>query len=218
MAREREESVSRDKIWVLALASVGSFMVVLDLLVVATALTAIQRDLHASIEGLEWTVNAYTLSFAALLMTSASLGDRYGRRRLFVAGAAAVSAPARAGAVHGGRVRVGVGPGPGERRGVGQRRGGRHARRRRGPGRGVPGLADPGPRADASVAPLRFPRVLRRQRGDLPAQRVDDRGGVLHDPVPAGHSGTGAAGCRVADAAMGHRAVPDRAADRGAGR
>jgi EmrB/QacA subfamily drug resistance transporter len=74
--------------WVLALASVGSFVVVLDLLVVATALTTIQRDLHASIEDLEWTVNAYTLSFAGLLMTSASLGDRYGRRRLFVVGLA----------------------------------------------------------------------------------------------------------------------------------
>jgi EmrB/QacA subfamily drug resistance transporter len=74
--------------WVLALASVGSFMVVLDLLVVATALTAIQRDLHASIEDLEWTVNAYALSFAALLMTSASLGDRFGRRRLFAVGLA----------------------------------------------------------------------------------------------------------------------------------
>jgi MFS family permease len=74
--------------WVLALASVGSFMVVLDQLVVATALTAIQRDLDATIEDLEWTVNAYTLSFAALLMTSASLGDRFGRRRLFVVGLA----------------------------------------------------------------------------------------------------------------------------------
>jgi EmrB/QacA subfamily drug resistance transporter len=72
--------------WVLALTSIGSFMVVLDMLVVATALTAIQRDLGASIEQLEWTVNAYTLSFAVLLMTAASLGDRFGRRRLFVAG------------------------------------------------------------------------------------------------------------------------------------
>ena len=74
--------------WVLGLAAVASFMVVLDLLVVATALTAIQRDLHASMEDLEWTVNAYTLSFAALLMTSASLGDRYGRKRLFMVGLA----------------------------------------------------------------------------------------------------------------------------------
>lgn len=74
--------------WVLGLAAVASFMVVLDLLVVATALTAIQRDLGASMADLEWTVNAYTLSFAVLLMTSASLGDRVGRRRLLTIGLA----------------------------------------------------------------------------------------------------------------------------------
>src|SRR5437773_2065753 len=72
--------------WALGLASVASFMVVLDLLVVATALSTIRRDLGASIAELEWTVNAYTLSFAVLLMTAAVLGDRFGRRRLFVAG------------------------------------------------------------------------------------------------------------------------------------
>jgi EmrB/QacA subfamily drug resistance transporter len=72
--------------WVLALSSLASFMVVLDMLVVATALRAIQRDLGASLEDLEWTVNAYTLSFAVLLMTGAALGDRYGRRRVFAAG------------------------------------------------------------------------------------------------------------------------------------
>lgn len=77
--------------WVLALSCVASFMVVLDMLVVATALSSIQADLHASLADLEWTVNAYTLSFAVLLMTSASLGDRYGRRRLFAAGLAVFS-------------------------------------------------------------------------------------------------------------------------------
>jgi EmrB/QacA subfamily drug resistance transporter len=61
-------------------------MVVLDALVVSTALTSIQADLGASIEELEWTVNAYVLSFAVLLMTAAALGDRYGRRRVFVIG------------------------------------------------------------------------------------------------------------------------------------
>ncbi len=60
--------------WALALASAASFMVVLDLLVVATALSTIRRDFGASIEQLEWTVNAYTLSFAVLLMTAALLG------------------------------------------------------------------------------------------------------------------------------------------------
>jgi EmrB/QacA subfamily drug resistance transporter len=77
--------------WALALASIASFMVVLDMLVVATALTSIQDDLHASMADLEWTVNAYTLSFAVLLMTGASLGDRFGRRRMFAGGLALFS-------------------------------------------------------------------------------------------------------------------------------
>src|SRR5262249_29703653 len=51
-----------------------------------TALSTIRLDLGASIEALEWTVNAYTLSFAVLLMTAAALGDRFGRRRMFIAG------------------------------------------------------------------------------------------------------------------------------------
>jgi EmrB/QacA subfamily drug resistance transporter len=72
--------------WVLSLSALASFMVVLDMLVVATALSTIQRDLGASLEDLEWTVNAYVLSFAVLLMTGASLGDRFGRRRVFAAG------------------------------------------------------------------------------------------------------------------------------------
>ena len=74
--------------WVLALAAVASFMVALDTLVVSTALTTIRADLQASVEELEWTVNAYNLSFAVLLMTASSLGDRFGRRRLFAAGLA----------------------------------------------------------------------------------------------------------------------------------
>src|SRR5258708_25653332 len=81
--------------WVLALTSVGSFMVVLDALVVSTALSTIRLHLHASIEELEWTINAYTLSFAVLLMTGAALGDRFGRRRMVVAGLA-LFAPASA--------------------------------------------------------------------------------------------------------------------------
>jgi len=72
--------------WVLALTSVASLMVALDALVVTTALSTIRVDLGASIEQLEWTVNAYNLSFAVLLMTAAAIGDRFGRRRMFVAG------------------------------------------------------------------------------------------------------------------------------------
>jgi len=72
--------------WVLALTSIASLMVLLDAMVVTTALTTIRLDLGATIEQLEWTVNAYTLSFAVLLATAAALGDRYGRRRLFLIG------------------------------------------------------------------------------------------------------------------------------------
>src|SRR5689334_3333204 len=72
--------------WVLALAAVASFMVALDTLVVSTALTTIRADLGASLAQLEWTVNAYNLSFAVLLMTASALGDRWGRRRLFAGG------------------------------------------------------------------------------------------------------------------------------------
>src|SRR5581483_1959755 len=63
-----------------------AFMVTLDSLVVSTALPVIRRDLHASLQSLEWTVNAYTLTFAVLLLTGAALGDRFGRRRLLAAG------------------------------------------------------------------------------------------------------------------------------------
>lgn len=74
--------------WVLALAAAGSFMAALDAMVVTTALDTLRHDLSASVEALEWTVNAYTFSFAALLMTGAALGDRFGRRRMYVAGLA----------------------------------------------------------------------------------------------------------------------------------
>src|SRR4051812_49987167 len=77
---------SRRSIWTLAIVSIALFMVTLDNLVVTTALPSIRADLGASIEGLEWTVNAYTLTFAVLLLTGAALGDRFGRRRLFVVG------------------------------------------------------------------------------------------------------------------------------------
>src|SRR4051794_1059555 len=72
--------------WTFAIVSVALFMVVLDNLVVTTALPSIRRDLGGGLEALEWTVNAYTLTFAVLLMTGAALGDRFGRRRMFVIG------------------------------------------------------------------------------------------------------------------------------------
>ena len=74
--------------WTFLVTSIALLMVVLDNLVVATALPTIRRDLNATLEGLEWTVNAYTLTFAVLLLTGAALGDRFGRRRMFVVGLA----------------------------------------------------------------------------------------------------------------------------------
>jgi EmrB/QacA subfamily drug resistance transporter len=74
--------------WTLVLASLGLFMVALDTLVVTTALPVLRVDLGASLGDLEWTVNAYNLSFACLLLTGAALGDRFGRRRMFAVGIA----------------------------------------------------------------------------------------------------------------------------------
>jgi EmrB/QacA subfamily drug resistance transporter len=74
--------------WTLALVSAALFMVTLDNLVVTTALPSIHRELGGGIDSLEWTVNAYTLSFAVLLLTGAALGDRFGRRRMFSVGLA----------------------------------------------------------------------------------------------------------------------------------
>jgi EmrB/QacA subfamily drug resistance transporter len=73
-------------LWTFVITSIALFMVTLDNLVVTMALPSIRLDLGATIEDLEWTVNAYTLSFAVLLLTGAALGDRFGRRRVFVLG------------------------------------------------------------------------------------------------------------------------------------
>ena len=75
-------------LWTFAITSVALFMVSLDNLVVTTALPVIRTDLGASLEDLEWTVNAYTLTFAVFLLTGAALGDRLGRRRVFATGLA----------------------------------------------------------------------------------------------------------------------------------
>jgi EmrB/QacA subfamily drug resistance transporter len=73
-------------VWTFIITSAALFMASLDNLVVTTALPSIRDHLHASLAGLQWTVNAYTLTFAVLLLTGATLGERYGRRRMFVAG------------------------------------------------------------------------------------------------------------------------------------
>jgi EmrB/QacA subfamily drug resistance transporter len=72
--------------WTLAITGAALFMTALDSLVVGVALQPIRLDLGGSIESLEWTVNAYTLAFAVLLITGAALGDRFGRKRMFLAG------------------------------------------------------------------------------------------------------------------------------------
>ena len=72
--------------WVLTLTSLAAFMIALDGTIVTTALTTIRRSLNTSVETLEWTVSAYILTFAVLMLTASALGDRFGRRRVFVGG------------------------------------------------------------------------------------------------------------------------------------
>ncbi len=90
---------SRTNNWTLGIVSTALFMVVLDNLVVSIALPSIHRDLGASIQSLEWTVNAYVLAYAVLLLTGAALGDRFGRKRMFLAGLALFTAASAAAAL-----------------------------------------------------------------------------------------------------------------------
>src|SRR5947208_15951684 len=77
-----------DKNWVLGVAALASFMVALDTQVLTAAPATIRAEFRAPMEALQWTVNAFNLSFAVLLLTGAALGDRFGRRRLFAVGIA----------------------------------------------------------------------------------------------------------------------------------
>src|SRR5512132_2681918 len=92
-SRTKTKNMTR---WVVVLTAIGSLMAALDTLVVSTALSTIRLDLGASVEQLEWTVNAYNLSFAVLLLTGAALGDRFGRRRLYATGLALFAAASAA--------------------------------------------------------------------------------------------------------------------------
>src|SRR3954464_5552065 len=85
MARYRLSEDNR-RWWTLGAMCFALFMLMLDNTVVNVALPSIQQDLDASISGLEWTVNGYTLSIAVLLVTGGRLGDIFGRRRMFLAG------------------------------------------------------------------------------------------------------------------------------------
>ena len=86
-------------LWTFVITSIALFMVTLDNLVVTMALPVIREDLGASLEGLEWTVNGYTLPFAVLLLTGAALGDRFGRKRMFAVGLGIFTAASAAGAL-----------------------------------------------------------------------------------------------------------------------
>src|SRR5256885_691263 len=182
--------MSRRARWTLAIVSIALFMTTLDNLVVSTALPSIRKSLGASIESLEWTVNAYTLSFAVLLLTGAALGDRFGRRRMFVAGisvftlssAAAALAPTTD-ALVAARAVQGAGVDLEPDRGLDRRRPGSAGRLRR------VGAARRGADAADALLPLARLRrherrvagdVLRGLRVDLPAGAVlPDRGGLL---------------------------------------
>jgi MFS family permease len=83
----------------LAIVSLALFMVVLDNLIVTVALPAIREDLGATLQSLEWTINAYTLAFAVTLIPGAALGDRFGRKNLFLAGLALFTAASAAAAL-----------------------------------------------------------------------------------------------------------------------
>jgi EmrB/QacA subfamily drug resistance transporter len=82
----QESHDKRAKNWVLGVTALASFMMALDALVVTTAFATIRSEFSASVETLQWTVNAYNLTFAVLLLTGAALGDRFGRRAMFAAG------------------------------------------------------------------------------------------------------------------------------------
>ncbi len=95
----QDHSDNRNKTWTLVLAGLATFMTALDTLVVTTALPVLRVDLHATLSGLEWTVNAYNLAFACLLVTGAALGDRFGRRRMFAVGVFTFTAASAASAL-----------------------------------------------------------------------------------------------------------------------
>src|SRR5258708_23380505 len=74
------------KVITLVVTCLGSFMVLLDTSIVVTALPTIQSSFHANLSDLQWAVDAFTLPFAALMLTGGTLGDRFGRKRFFLLG------------------------------------------------------------------------------------------------------------------------------------
>ena len=80
------QTASKQRTWTLAVVSLATAMLMLDIAVVNTAITDMGRDLHTGLDGLKWVVDAYTLALAAVVLTTGSLADRLGRRRVFAAG------------------------------------------------------------------------------------------------------------------------------------
>src|SRR5436190_8930457 len=81
-----------DKRWTLIAVCVTTFMLLVDITIVNVALPSVQRELHASLSGLQWVVDAYAITLAALILTAGALADRYGRRLLYAVGVVAFSA------------------------------------------------------------------------------------------------------------------------------
>src|SRR2546425_12643887 len=88
MERPQEAGADRRKWWVLVAMVFGLFMPMLDNLVVNVALPTIQRQLGAGVSGLQWIIDAYTLTFASFMLTGGALGDLYGRKSFFIGGLA----------------------------------------------------------------------------------------------------------------------------------
>ena len=97
--RSRGDTSRPHQAWTVVIASLGVFMTALDTLVVTTSLPVLRASLHASLSSLEWTVNAYNLAFACMLLTGAALGDRFGRRRMFTIGIGVFTAASAAAAL-----------------------------------------------------------------------------------------------------------------------
>src|SRR3954451_9327567 len=91
--------MTRSERTTIAVTGAALFMVVLDNLIVASTLPAIQKSLGASLESLEWALDAYILAFGVLMLSAAAVGERYGRRRVFVAGVILFTVSSAAGAL-----------------------------------------------------------------------------------------------------------------------
>jgi EmrB/QacA subfamily drug resistance transporter len=98
---EPHDAAASRRRWTLVLASFGNFLAALDIVIVSSALPALRTDLGASLADLEWTISGYNLVFACLMLTGAALGDRYGRRRMYVVGVLVFTAASAAAALAG---------------------------------------------------------------------------------------------------------------------